>query len=243
MRLGLHIGNKKSTLNLNNGAYIKGFRHNVNIFDIENLLQSFKFLFFGLSEIFKKRNKFMFINPSIDLFISYFIKKNSKKYPFINFYISSIINVKWVNGILSNWKSIENLYWWLRKKKSELEIPNLRKLKKLTKFVKYYNTLKNLSKTRSQTYPDFVILLKNDKNAMIEINSQKLPMLGIINTDMDPNLFLYKTFGNINNISSLHFFLNFLKISILKARLQEQKLFIQLIIYFLKKNAYNKKSF
>lgn len=239
INLGLHIGTKKQKLNLKNGTYIKGFRHNVNIYNIEKSLQSFKFLFFGLTEIFKKRNKFMLINPTTDLMMSYFLKNQSNKNLFMNFYLCSIVDRKWLNGSLSNWKSIKNLWYFLKNKKKYYD-SNLQKKKyknnKFHRYMKYFHSLNSFQKTRNKAYPDFIILLKNDYNAMLEIKNQYIPLIGTINTDMNPDFFLYKTFGNINNLSSLIFFFNLIKKTIINSRLSEQKLFIKLIIYYIKKN-------
>lgn len=238
INIGLHIGTKKQKLDLKNGAYIKGFRHNVNILNIEKSIQSFKFLFFALTEIFKKRNKFMLINPTTDLVMSHFLFDQSKKDTFMNFYLSSIVDQKWLNGSLSNWKNVQKLWNFLRKKENEY-IQKLGNDSKFNRYTKYYNSLKNFSKTRKRAYPDFIIILKNNEHAMREIKSQSIPLIGTINTDMNPELFIYKTFGNINNLSTLIFFFNLIRKAILNSRLYEQKLFIKLILYYMKKSFTN----
>lgn len=231
LKLGIHLGTKKNSLNLKNGPYLCGFRHNVNIYSVEKIWKPSRFFFYALTEIFLRRNKFILVNPTKNYILSKFIKDNFNNYPFkinkhvYNFYLTGIVNKRWINGSLSNWRFISKL-WKILKKKNETK-----------KFWKYYESFYDLNNNRRKNvYPDFVVMLHNDFNVVNEVKNRNIPLMGFIDSDMNSENFLYKNFGNMKTIQSLNLFISLIKSSILKARLLEQKLLINLIVYYIKKN-------
>jgi len=58
-----------------------------------------------------------------------------------------------------------------------------------------------------------------------EIEALQIPLIGLVDTDMNPNKFLYRFFGNNDAFENINFLFFFLKEPILQGRLKEQKQF------------------
>jgi ribosomal protein S2 len=89
--------------------------------------------------------------------------------------------------------------------------------------------------------PDFFILLDKDPIAMRELYNLQVPLIGFVDTNMNPNDFIYKLFGNNDSIKNLEFFFEFLLEAVKEGRLKEQQLFFFYLIYNIKKKIYKTK--
>jgi len=100
------------------------------------------------------------------------------------------------------------------------------------KFERYFPFLQGVTFLKEDSLPDIIIMLDNDKTALHEIKNLQIPLIGVVDTDMNPNDFVYKFFGNNDSIENLEFFIEFLKEAAIEGRLKEQQLFF---FYILKK--------
>ena len=73
--------------------------------------------------------------------------------------------------------------------------------------------------------PDFIIMLDNDLVALDEVKKLQIPLIGIVDTNMNPEDFVFKFFGNNDSIENLDFFFEFLKEAAKEGRIKEQQLF------------------
>jgi ribosomal protein S2 len=89
--------------------------------------------------------------------------------------------------------------------------------------------------------PDFIIMLDKDIDALNEIKNLQIPLIGVVDSDMNPDDFVYKFFGNNDSIENLDFFFEFLKEAAKEGRLKEQQLFFFYLIFNIKKKIYGKK--
>jgi ribosomal protein S2 len=67
----------------------------------------------------------------------------------------------------------------------------------------------------------------------------QVPLIGLIDSNMNPKSFLYKFFGNNDTFESIDFFFNFLKEAIQEGRLKEQSYFYFYFINKIKKEIIN----
>jgi small subunit ribosomal protein S2 len=84
--------------------------------------------------------------------------------------------------------------------------------------------------------PDFFILLDKDEEALYELKQLRVPLIGLVDTNMDPNNFLYTIFTNNDSVENIEFFFEFLKEAIKEGRLQEQQKYYYAFLQKLKKN-------
>ncbi len=232
----LHIGHRSNKLHKKMNSYVFAFRHNVSILDIEKIWLPLRHSFYNLTYLFYKRNSFFLINTNQNVPSEYFVDNFVKDFDLrfkedvLPLYINGFVTKKWVGGILSNWNVISKL------------IKQIKLLKKTNKvlskrYLKYLSYFKGLQKKSIKpVHPDFVFMLDSNKEALTEIISLKIPFFGLVDTNINPDPYLYHLFGNDDAVESIEFVYDFLKDALLEGRLQEQKFFYFLILSKLKKN-------
>ena len=89
--------------------------------------------------------------------------------------------------------------------------------------------------------PDFFIMLDKDPLALQELKNLQVPLIGFVDTNMNPEDFIYKLLGNNDSVKNLEFFFEFLLEAVKEGRLKEQQLFFFYLIYNIKKKLYKTK--
>lgn len=232
IKLRSHIGHKDKNLNKYLNPYLYGTRHNINIFNINKLWISFKYLFYNFSEMFLNRNSFFIVGTNKNLPMDKLLNNWLEKYPlsydkFNSFYISGYIDKKWIEGVFTNWKIFYAFIDYI----NVFDIEKKRKYK----YEKYFCYLKGIVNLKKMPIPDFIIMLDKNEEALHEIKNLQIPLIGIIDTDINPNDFIYKFFGNNDSIENLEFFFEFLNEAAIEGRLKEQQLFFFYLIKKIKK--------
>jgi len=230
-KIRAHLGHSEKTINYNMNSYLYGIRDNIAILNTTKLWLSYKYLFFILIEMFYKRNSFFLIGINKNLPMEKLMLKWIQKYPFQNknnssFYISGYMDKKWIQGLFSNWK----IFYEFIKYISHYDI----KKKKQYKYERYFPYLKGITNLNKMPIPDFFIFLNDNKLALNEVKLLQTPLLGIIDSNMDPDDFVLKFFGNNDSIENLNFFFNFLTEAAKEGRLKEQQLFFFFLVVKIK---------
>jgi small subunit ribosomal protein S2 len=86
--------------------------------------------------------------------------------------------------------------------------------------------------------PDFILMLNKDVTALKEIKQLEIPIIGLVDTDMDPDDFIYKFFSNNDSIETIEFLFTFLNETAKEGRLKEQEKFLFYLILKIKKKLY-----
>ncbi len=237
IKIRLHIGHKDETLNSQLTSYIYGTRHNINIYNLETLWKPYRYLFFSLVQNFLKRNCFFIIGTNKHLPMSLLLEHILKEYPFTveenkSFYVSGYVDKKWIGGLFTNWKIFCEFIQYL-------DNPH-QKLKKKYKFQKYFYYLKGIRNLFHMPIPDFFIFLDKNEEALYEIKQLRVPLIGLVDTDMNPKDFLYSFLTNNDSVENIEFFFDFLKETIKEGRLQEQQQYYTHFVVKLKKNLIKK---
>ena len=233
LKIRLHIGHKNNVLNTQLTSHIFGTRHNINIYDLDKLWKPYRYLFHSLAKNFSKRNSFFLVGTNKTLPMPLILETYLKQYPFeieknVSFYISGYVDKKWIGGLFTNWKIFSEFIQFLDNPQQ--------KLKKKYRFQKYFYYLKGIKNLFKMPIPDFVILLNNDKEALYELKQFQIPLIGLVDTDMNPQDFLYKFFSNNDSIENIDFFFEFLKETIKQGRLVEQQQYYYIFLNKIKKN-------
>jgi small subunit ribosomal protein S2 len=120
---------------------------------------------------------------------------------FYLFYIKGYITEKWVGGLFSNWKITLDF------------IKHIHQSKKVhsKRYQKYLYYLKNINNLKKNPIPDFLLVLNSNDDVIKESINLQIPILGLIDSNINPDNFLYKIFGNNDSIKNIYFFFNFLK--------------------------------
>jgi small subunit ribosomal protein S2 len=131
------------------------------------------------------------------------------------------INHRWLGGMLTNWQTMEKQIAKLK----ELEILEQNGSLQLLPIKEYNKRLKELNRLRAclsgikdmPSIPDIVIVthLRKDLIAVQECNSLGIPVIGIVDTDCDPDLVDYVIPANDDSTVSVDYILDKLSTSIL----------------------------
>lgn len=237
IKIRSHLGHKNNNLNIKLNSYIYGTRHNINIYDIEKLWKPYRYLFYSLVENISKRHSFFLVgtnkNLPMDKLMSIYINKfNNKKDGYKLFYIKGYVTEKWVSGLFSNWKIILNFIDYIK------HSPKINK----KRYQRYLHYLKNINTLEKNPIPDFLLVLHGNEEILKESSNLQIPILGLVDTNTDPDYFLYKFFGNNDSIENIQFLFEFINEAIKEGRLKEQQLFFFYLLIKVKKNINKKKN-
>lgn len=124
------------------------------------------------------------------------------------------VNVRWVGGTLTNFETVKVAIKKFKDQKEQLAMEatsklskkELSKLREVTeKGEKLFGGLVNLEKK-----PDAMILLgaHDEKNALREANLEKIPVIAMVDTNMDPSSIEYPIPANDDATKSIELFAN-----------------------------------
>jgi len=133
---------------------------------------------------------------------------------------------QWIPGLFLNWKIFKEFIPYI-----DLKNP-VAFFKKKYKFLRYFPLLHGIKNLKNNPMPDFFIFLDQNSEALLEIKKLRIPLIGLVDTNMNPSNFLYQFFGNNDSIKNIKFFFKFLKETIVDGRLKEK---YQFFYYFLNK--------
>ena len=205
LEAGVHFGHNVRRWNPKMQDYIFGVRSNIHIFDLRITLEALNNSLVKIHETVSKSGKILFVGT----------KKQGtevvKELASINndFYV----NKRWLGGTLTNWKTISN---------------SIKRLDEIELFLKDNESSKNLSKkelldiSREKQKldlniggiralngkPDLLIVFDviKDKLAVLEAKKLNIPIIGIVDTNADPELIDYIIPGNDDAIRSINIY-------------------------------------
>lgn len=123
------------------------------------------------------------------------------------------VNVRWVGGTLTNFETVKVAIAKFKKQKEEIQTADAKlskkELSKLREVVekgeKLFGGLVNLDRK-----PDAMILLgaHDEKNALREANLENIPVVAMVDTNMDPTTINYPIPANDDATKSIELFAN-----------------------------------
>lgn len=206
MEAGLHYGHTRTKTNPKMKPYIAATRNNVELIDLNQTISSLERVINFLKE---KRSSgglmlFVGIQPAARELIEALAKKF--EYPYVT--------NRWLGGTLTNFKIIQKRLDYFKKLRQDKETGALEKYtkkerlrlgQKLEKMGLVFNGLESLTKL-----PDavFVVNANLHVNAVREAKKLGIPVIGIVSTDIDPNVVDFVIPANDNSKSSLTWILS-----------------------------------
>ena len=131
---------------------------------------------------------------------------------------------RWLGGLLTNYKTIKNSINKLKELENNIEKNNLKYLtkkemlntnKQLNKLKLKFNGIKHM-----ESIPDalFIIDVNYEKTALLEANKLNIPVIGIVDTNSNPDKIDYIIPGNDDSTDSINFFLNIITEQIINVK-------------------------
>ncbi|HOK00670.1 MAG TPA: 30S ribosomal protein S2 [Candidatus Pacearchaeota archaeon] len=215
---GLIFGHKKSKTHPKMKKYISGVKNDIHIFDIEKTSEKLKEALNFIYELVSNNKTILFVGTKIQI-------KDILK-DFANEVNCPYINERWCGGTFTNFEIVRKRIEYfknleLKKEKGELEKYTKKEQMKLDKKIKElekkFGGIKNLEKL-----PDaiFILDIKKDYTALLEAKKKGIPVIAIVDTNVNPDLVNYPIPANDDAISSIKYILDVVKEVILKAKNQ-----------------------
>ncbi|QQG43945.1 MAG: 30S ribosomal protein S2 [Candidatus Roizmanbacteria bacterium] len=214
--IGAHLGHKKNRLHPKAKSYIYKIINGISIIDltktVNNLTQAKKFL----NETAKQQKIMLVVATKkiVNQYATEICKNNNLPY----------ITTKWLPGLLTNFSAIIKNVKHLQELKDQKERGEWDKFvkherikldKDLLKLEKFYGGLLDLNKK-----PDVLLIIdsKKERNALIEAQKNLIPVVGIIDTNSDPNQIDFSILINDDSPSVLQRILSELVSAYVKGR-------------------------
>lgn len=201
----VHFGHLKRYVSPKMFKYIHSINNKISIIDLDLTSKMLSNALFFVNSIIEKNGTILFVGT----------KKQASK--LIKIYAEKIdmpyVNFRWLGGLLTNYKTMRNSIDKLKELESNLSPENNFKFtkKELLILNRKLNKLKlNLDGIRNmQKLPDalFIIDVNYESIALLEAKRLSIPVIGIVDTNSDPDFVDYIIPGNDDSTDSINFYL------------------------------------
>ncbi|MDB4861307.1 30S ribosomal protein S2 [Alphaproteobacteria bacterium] len=205
LEAGVHFGHNVRRWNPKMEDYIFGVRNNIHIFDLRITLESLNSSLVKIHETVAKSGKILFVGTKKQCAES--VKELAETTN--NFFV----NKRWLGGTLTNWKTISNSINRLNELEETINDPsfaNSVSKKELLERTREKDKLQiNLGGIKELNgKPDLIVIMDviKDKLAVLEAKKLNIPIVGIVDTNADPELIDYVIPGNDDAIRSINLY-------------------------------------
>ncbi len=205
---GVHFGHKSQRWNPKMSKYIHSTRENVHIINLNFTVQMMSEALSVMQNTVSKGGKILFVATK---------KQASKKIESLASETGQFfVNHRWLGGMLTNWSTITKSI----KKMKDLEILKSNPDNEFTKkeVLKLSNQHEKLVKSLSgisemKKSPDllFIIDTRLEHIAVAEANHLNIPIVGIVDTNCDPDIIDYPIPGNDDSRRSIDLYCSLIK--------------------------------
>ena len=202
---GVHFGHNVRRWNPKMKEYIYGVRNNIHIFDLRLTVELLNTALTKIHETVSKSGKVLFVGTKKQC------AETVKELAMIN--NNFFVNKRWLGGTLTNWSTISN---------------SIKRLEEVELFLSDEKLSKNLSKKelldisrekqkldmniggirKLNGKPDLLVILDvvKDRIAVLEANKLNIPVVGIVDSNADPDLIDYIIPGNDDALRSINLY-------------------------------------
>lgn len=216
LEAGVHFGHQTRFWNPKMASYIYGVRHNIHIINLEKSLPLYDESLNFVSSVAARNGKILFVGTKRSS--QEIVKEEAVRcgMPYIN--------NRWLGGMLTNYKTVRQSIKRLR----DLEVMRATgkfasmPQKELNDTVRELDKLeKNLGGIKEMGgLPDAIVILDvgHDKIAVSEAKKLSIPIVGVVDTNHDPEGINYVIPGNDDAMRAVRFYVKHMADSIIEAR-------------------------
>ena len=212
---GVHFGHVTRRWNPKMDEYIFGIRQGIHIIDLQQSVPMMYRAMQAVSEIVAGGGRVLWVGTKRQASepIAEAAKRCGQYY----------VNHRWLGGMMTNWKTISNSIRRLKALEEQLsedneEVVGLTK-KELLKLTRERDKLdRSLGGIKDMGgLPDIVFVLDTNKEylAVAEANKLGIPVVGILDTNSDPDGITYPIPGNDDSIRAINFYCDMIAGSVL----------------------------
>lgn len=221
LKAGVHFGHQTRYWNPKMATYIYGSRNKIHIIDLSKTLPLFQDALNFIGGIAAKKGKVLFVGTKYAAQDIIQQEAERCKMPYVN--------RRWLGGMLTNYKTIRQSIKRLKELESMFESGKFGRLTKKEilglerekdKLLNSLGGIKNMG-----GIPDalFVIDVGHEKIAVREANRLGIPVIGIVDSNNDPDNISYVIPGNDDSTRSIRFYSSTVADTILEARASMQE--------------------
>jgi small subunit ribosomal protein S2 len=214
------FGQKSSRWNPQMKKYIYGAQNGVHLFDLNQTAEKFAELLTRVSKLSSEKKNILFVStkPHTQDLLNQIKEETGMP----------IVSYKWFGGLLTNFNTIKERIVFLKKLRDEFETGDITRYtkkeqsqfrKKLDKLELALGGVADMTKV-----PDAIFIVdgKRDEIALLEAKQIGIEVLGIADSNVNPELYDYLVPANDDSVKSLEFMLGHVVTAILAAN-QTQK--------------------
>ncbi len=210
LKAGLHFGHKKARWNPKTKDFIFGVRNGIQIIDLEKTLYFFQKALDFVEEILKKNGQILIVGTKKQA--KQLVKEVAQKAEM------PYVNERWLGGTFTNFKMISRRVNYLIENQEALNKGKLSGMTKLEKnklekrLAKIDQKMGGLKAMKGLPTAVFVLDVVKDKIAVKEAQKANIKVIGLIDTNADPEGIDFPIPANDDALSSLRYVLGvFLK--------------------------------
>lgn len=216
LEAGVHFGHQTRYWNPKMAPYIFGARGKIHIINLEKTLPLFNEAMEYLENVAANRGTVLFVGTKKAA--RKVVEEQAKKcnMPYVNF--------RWLGGMLTNFKTIKQSIGRLKELEAMHADGSMQRFSKkeglgmtreLEKLENSLGGIKDMAKL-----PDvlFVLDVGYEKNAVNEAKRLGIPVVGVVDTNNEPNSVDYMIPGNDDSIRALQLYIQSASLSILEGR-------------------------
>lgn len=201
---GVHFGHVARRWNPKMAPYIYGKKDNVHIIDLQKTYPMLYTALANVKEVAAQGGKVLFVGTKRQA--QEIIKENAERCG--QYYV----NYRWLGGMLTNWKTVYKSITHLKKlnemfEKDETEGYTKKELMNLKKEQeKLSRELEGIANMGGQ--PDIIFVVDTTKETLAIQEAKKLgiPVVGIVDTNADPDVVEFPVPGNDDAIRAISFY-------------------------------------
>ena len=229
LETGAHFGSKTSLWNPKSAKYIYGVRNDMYIIDLETTINLWERAKAALSDVIEGGGQVLFVSTKKKIKDSLDgLMDKCKDHPV------HYVNTRWLGGTLTNLKTLKQSTARMTKLEKFLEktdAPGSKIVlskkerrgltKELYKLNRYFGGLRKLRKL-----PDIIFLtdVKKDQLAVLEATKLGIPVIALVDTDVDPDKISYPIPANDDAIATQVLFLKAAVQAVLEARKSKEEI-------------------
>jgi len=222
MKAGLHFGHRTSKVHPKIKPYLQGVRNTIHIFNLEKTAKKLKEALAFIEELIAQGKTLLLVGTKIQA--RELLKETAQEcgLPFVS--------GRWLGGTFTNFEVIRKRIDYFKnlereKREGELEKYTKRERAKIDqeieKLEERFGGIKEMEKIPEAI---FVLDLKKDILAVKEAKKKGVTVVGIADTNVDPELADYPIPANDDAISSIKYILEKVKEAVLKGKERAEKM-------------------
>ncbi|MFH1012811.1 MAG: 30S ribosomal protein S2 [Candidatus Peregrinibacteria bacterium] len=209
VKSAVHFGHPKHRWNPKMRPYIYGLRHGVHVFDLKKTAQKLVEALEFLSDTAKKNQTILFVGTKQQCRPMLLAIQKASGMP--------VVTDKWIPGFLTNFKTIRKRVDYFKDlkesdAKGDLDKYTKKEQMKLRKKIQDMSTVfTGVEEMEDLPHVVFVTDIMRDHIPVQEARRLKIPVVGITDTNADPDLVDYVIPANDDAIKSLEYILGLVK--------------------------------